>query len=67
MTLKGVGGRSILPPAHPPEESPLALKSKTCINDLYRARRSHTHWAKNVNITFEKSFITQRQHTSVKT
>lgn len=27
-----------LPPSHPPEESPSALKSKTCVNDLHRAR-----------------------------
>lgn len=36
-------GESILPPSHPPEESPLALKSKTRINDLDRARRSHKY------------------------
>ena len=40
---------SFLPPAHPPEESPLALKSKTCVNDLHRARRSHTHTGPNTS------------------
>lgn len=39
-----------LPPSHPPEESPSALKSKTCINDLHRAGGSHTHRAKRVSI-----------------
>lgn len=41
-------GWSVLPPFHPPEESPLALKSKTCINNLYRAHRPYTHWAKHM-------------------
>ena len=63
----GGGGRwSILPPAHPPEESPLALKSKTCINHLHRDRwchtHAHTHWAKHVNITFVKSQSRRRQN-----
>lgn len=67
MALKrgGLGVRSILPPSHPPEESPLALKSKTCINDLHRARRPHTHRAKTRDITSERSQIrtqTEQSH-----
>lgn len=49
-------GWSVLPPSHPTEESPSALKSKTCINDLYRACRSHTHW---VSITHRPVHVSQ--------
>lgn len=64
----GKGGVwSILPPAHPPRASPLALKSKTCIIVLHRARRSHTHWAKHTNITLEKSPTTASTRQSRRT